>query len=104
MKSKDDMRNGSSPGSNPFLIVLGNPDKVCCLRCKEWCQEIALPDFTMYFCDSIYCTNILELRHMGDGSWKLHDYGAAVQTLLTESHVEQLLVKPRRKTPLHVVK
>ena len=107
MKSKNDTKKDFSAGSNTFLIVHGNTPKVRCLRCKQWCMQIELPDFVMYYCDSIFCTNVLELRRMKDGSWELHDYAAAVQALLDEqkaAELLELLIHPRPRFVPVIVK
>lgn len=50
--------------------------KVRCLECRQPCSGIALPHFTMYFCENPECSNNLELRYFDDRHFELHDYGA----------------------------
>lgn len=90
-KYKTDTKQNFSAASNTFLIDHGDPIRVRCLRCKEWCQAIELPEFTMYFCTSVFCTNILELRHMIDGTWELHDYSGLIQEKQVIADLEKLL-------------
>jgi hypothetical protein len=105
MKSKDDMPTSfSAVSNNAFMISCGPPVKVKCIRCRDWCQHIALPRFTMYFCASSFCTNILELRHQADQTWELHDYGTAVQDLTQDAEgAQKLMVKPQEKVALKIV-
>jgi len=103
------MKQNFSIEFNRFLVIYGEPpkpDRVRCLKCKQWCREIKLPEFTMYFCESIFCTNIYELRRLKDGAWRLHDYGVGLQELLAQAGLEAQMTppKPPKSPKLRVVK
>lgn len=51
----------------------------------------------MFYCTSIFCSNILELRHMNDGTWELHDYSAQVEKMIIQD-IQELMKKPQIKT------
>ena len=91
------MKQNFSIEFDKFLVIYGGPDKpdrVRCLKCRQWCHEIKLPEFTMYFCSSLFCTNVMELRHLKDGAWHLEDYGACLQDLLDQVDLEAQLIPP----------
>ena len=106
MMSKINTKKPFSAQSNTFLIDHGSEAiRVHCLYCRNLCHSIELPKFTMFYCTSIFCTNTLELRYMMDGSWELHDYGAAVEELTDKEAMEKLVAPAFVQKPvLSIVK
>ena len=103
MKSKDDTKKNSLRERSSFLVIHGTPIKVLCMKCRQACQGIKLPDYTMYFCESIHCTNILELRVLADGTQQIHDYASAAREALSKEQAQTLMTPPRKKfTPIVV--
>ena len=104
MKSKKDTKIDFSAASNTFLISHGKETRVRCLCCKQECQKIELPEFTMYFCNFIFCLNTLELRQTRKGKWELHDYGSGIASLVDYGPIDQLLSQPKKKFIPQIVK
>ena len=104
MKSKNDTKKNFSAANNRFIVDMAGVIKVRCLDCKRVCSGIALPEFTMYFCENPTCGNNLELRYLEkERKFELHDYGGlfaepefqtAVKNMIKE---QKLLIKPVKK-------
>lgn len=97
------MKQNFSFEFDEFLVIYGNTprkNRVRCLKCRQWCDEIRLPEFTMYFCESIFCTNTRELRQQKDESWELVDYGAGFKDLveLAQKDLKAQMTPPRGRS------
>jgi len=109
-KSKNDTKKNFSAENNRFIVSLDGVIKVRCLDCKGHCGGIALPEFTMYFCENPSCGNNMELRYLDkEKKFELHDYGGlftepefqtAVENMMEE---QQLLVRPEPVAPAEII-
>lgn len=80
--------------NNRFLIEIGGVLKVRCIDCKKKCACIALPTFSMYFCENPLCPNNLELRYYDKGGrFEVFDYGAIFKNEEFQASVDKLLAE-----------